>query len=130
MRFQAFESFKILIAVIVGLLLISVFVLWITRAKAMNPQAAACVESGGVIKTITGVPTKTGKIETLFICCSKNTYTWMGMYWNAKGDVPPLNASIQQRFAQLAQQLCSNSKLTTMRFTLAPTSTAKNTTKK
>ena len=109
MRFQAFESFKILIAVIVGLLLISVFVLWITRAKTMNPQAAACVQSGGEVKTITDVPLPSGQKVTIFICCNKDTKTWMGMYWDANGNVPSLNATVQQKLSEIAAELCQSS---------------------
>jgi len=103
MRFQSFESFKILIAVIVGLLLLSVFVLWITRAKAMNPQAAACVQSNGVVATV-----KIGNNLTLFVCCSKDTGNWMGLYWDEKGNVPALPANLQAQLAHEAQITCAN----------------------
>jgi hypothetical protein len=104
MRFQSFESFKILIAVIVGLLLLSVFVLWITRAKSMNPQAAACVQSNGIVTTVT--IGSGGKSMTLFVCCSKDTGNWMGLYWDQKGNVPTLPGDLQVQLAQAAQAAC------------------------
>jgi len=99
MRFQSFQSFEIIIAVIVGLLLISVMVAWLSRARGTNTSMIACASFNGTV-----VPMTYGG-QTYYVCC-KNGQWVGGIITNSKGN--PVS-SVTPGLIKQAKSVCLSS---------------------